>query len=94
MVQQVGPDSATSLALDGIISSLNARAVGMHHINPRIQQDLDLWQRIKDFDKRSAEIPFVPILSKKRKQMLKKHKFDRKLPYRTRSTGASSPSAQ
>lgn len=25
------------------------------HINPRLQQDLDLWQRIKDYDKRAAE---------------------------------------
>lgn len=45
------------------------REEGMTHTNPRIQQDLDLWQKIKDYDQRSAENPFVPVLSKKQKQM-------------------------
>jgi hypothetical protein len=72
MVQQVGPGSTTCPALDAIVSSLNARVAGMQHSNPRIQQDLDLWQRIKEYDRHSAETPFVLVLSKKQNQMLKK----------------------
>lgn len=63
------------------------REEGMTHTNPRIQHDLDLWPKIKDYDKRSSETPFVPVLSKKQKQMLKKHQFDSKPPYKTRSMG-------
>jgi len=43
------------------------REEGMQHSNPLIQQDLDLWQRIKDYDQRAAENPFVPVLSRKQK---------------------------
>jgi hypothetical protein len=63
------------------------REEGMTHSNARIQHDLDLWQKIKEYDRRAAETPFVPVLSKKQQQMLKKHKFDGKAPYKTRSTG-------
>jgi len=73
--------------LEDTNSNRIVREEGMTHTNPRIQHDLDLWQKIKDYDKRSSETPFVPVLSKKHKQMLKKHQFDGKPPYKTRSTG-------
>jgi hypothetical protein len=49
LVQHVVTGSAICPTSDGIDSSLNARAAGMQHSNPRIQQDLDLWQRIKEY---------------------------------------------
>lgn len=70
------------------------REEGMVHNNPRIQNYLDIWQKIKEYDQRSAENPFVPVLSKKQQQMLKKHRFNGKAPYKTRSTGPSSPPPQ
>lgn len=39
--------------------------------NPIIQQDMDLWQWIKEYDKKLAEAPFTPVLSKKKKHNLK-----------------------
>ena len=38
-----------------IARSLAKHEVGIvHHSNPRIQHDMELWQRIKDYDKREA----------------------------------------
>lgn len=62
------------------------------HINPRIQHDLDLWQRIKDYDKRrTEEVPFTHVLTRKQKQNLKKKLLDGKRLYHTRARGPSSP---
>jgi len=41
------------------------------HIYPNIQHDRDLWQHVHEYNQRMAEIPFTPILSKKKKQKLK-----------------------
>ena len=89
--QFVEPNGAE---LEGADRPLIVREEGMTHSNPRIQHDLDLWQKIKEYDKSSSENPFVPVLSKKQKQMLKELPFDGKAPYRTRSTGEASPLAQ
>ena len=40
-----------------------------HHNNPRIRHDMDLWQRIKGYDKKSTEAHFIPVLSKKQKKL-------------------------
>jgi len=32
------------------------------HSNPRIQQDMELWRRIHEYDKESAEMSFTPVL--------------------------------
>jgi len=85
---------ANGADIDGAKRLLIVRAEGMTHSNARIQQDLDLCQKIKEYDKHSTQMPFVPMLSKKQQQMLRKHQFDGKAPYRTRSTGAASPPAQ
>jgi len=67
----------------------------MTHTSPRIQRDFDLWQKVREYDKRVAENPpFVPVLSKKQQQILRKHQFDGKAPSKTRSTGDISPPAQ
>ena len=47
----------------------------MQHIHPNIQQDIGPWQRICEYDKRAAEVPFTPVLSKKQKQKLKEAQF-------------------
>ena len=91
MVQFVAPDSAQGAAMDDLNNSLIAQEDSMQHSNPHIQQDLDLWERIKDYDQCSLENPFVLVLSKKQKEMLKKHQFDGKAPYWTCSTGKTSP---
>ena len=85
---------AESTQPEDINSFVIVREEGMTHLNPRIQHDLDLWQKIKDYDQRAAENPFEPVLSKKKKQMLKKHQFDGKAPYKTRSTGPTPPPSQ
>jgi len=76
-------------------SSLATHEVGIvHHNNPRIQHDMEIWQRIKYYDKKVVETPFTPVLSKKQKKFLKKQQLTRKPPYRTCSTREPSPSAQ
>jgi len=41
------------------------------HSNPVIQQDIDLWNRIQEYDQCSAAKPFTTVLSKKQKKQLK-----------------------
>jgi len=56
----VVPDSP---AIDDVNSSSIAREDGMQHSNPRIQQDLDLWQRIKiiiSVHQRICLFPYCP----------------------------------
>ena len=46
--------------------------VPVQHVNPRLQHDLELWQRIKEYDKNAAqEPPFTAVLTKKQKQMMR-----------------------
>jgi len=40
------------------------------HSSARIQQDLELWRRFKEYDQKSADEPFLPVLSRKLKQHL------------------------
>lgn len=63
-IQLVVPNGA---AMDDVNNS-SMREEGMTHSNSRIQQDLDLWQRIKDYDHHAANNSFAPVLSKKQKQ--------------------------
>ena len=35
------------------------------HSSTRIQQDLELWRRIKEYDQKAAEDPFTPVLTRK-----------------------------
>jgi len=62
----------------------------VQHVNSRLQHDLDLWQRIKEYDKKPAkEPPFTVVLTKKQKQIMKTELLDGKPPYSTRSSGTS-----
>jgi len=42
------------------------------HSSARIQQDQELWRRVKEYDQKAAEVPFVPVLTRKQKQHFKK----------------------
>ena len=60
------------------------------HSNPNVQHDLDLWMRVRDFDKANAEIPFTLVLSRKQKQQVRKNlQISKPPPYKTRSQGGS-----
>jgi len=50
--------------------------------------------RIRDYDKANVEMPFTLVLSKKKKQQVKKQLQIGKPPYRTRSRGDPSPTDQ
>ncbi len=43
------------------------------HSNPNVQHGLDLWMRVREYDKANAEIPFTLVLSRKQKQQVKKN---------------------
>lgn len=57
------------------------------HINPKIQDSLDLWRRIPDYDKENAANPYIPVLSKKHKQQVKKQFQIGKPSFTTRYRG-------
>lgn len=46
------------------------------HSNPNVQHDLDLWMRVREYDKTNAKHPFTPVLSRKQKQQVKKKSSD------------------
>jgi len=66
------------------------------HNNARVQHDIELWNRIKEYDKRAAEeASFIPILTRKQKQNLKKQLTEGQQPCKTtRPRGAESSSQQ
>ena len=72
-------------ALDDGLAQTTSHVV---HSNSRIQQDLELWRRVKVYDKKAAEEAFLPVLTRKQKQHLKKTNVGK--PYKTRSTGDNS----
>jgi len=57
-----------------------------------IQNDLDLWARIREYDKCIAEEGFTQVLSKKQQQALKKQ-FIGQPHYKTRAKGGPPPSS-
>jgi len=54
---------------------------------------LDLWARIREYDKRIADEGFMQVLSKKQQQEVKKQVLGKSL-YNTRAKGSPPPSAQ
>lgn len=77
LVQDAAPDSLAQTTHEAIQS------------NPRIQLDMKLWRRIREYDQKSVELPFIPVLSKKQKHdHLKKTTIGK--PYKTRSRGDTS----
>jgi len=65
------------------------------HSNPNVQHDLDLWMRVREYDKADADRPFTPILSRKQKQQVRKNlQIGKPPPYKTRSQGGSTSGDQ
>ena len=60
------------------------------HSSARIQHDLELWRRVKEYDQRAAEVPFILVLTRKQKQHHKNTTIGK--PYKTCSTGDNSTS--
>jgi hypothetical protein len=63
------------------------------NMNPNMQHDHELWNRVREYDKANAELPFTPVLSRKHKQQVRKQIQIGKAPYKTRSQGGSSTCA-
>lgn len=64
-----------------------------HHEIPiakNVQNDLDLWARIREYDKRMAEEGFTQVLSKKQQKEAKKQVLGKAL-YNTRAKGTHPP---
>jgi len=62
------------------------------HSSRNVQNDLDLWARIHEYDQRMAAEGFTQVLSKSQKQNLKKQVIGK--PYQTRARGGPPPSSQ
>jgi len=67
--------------------------VAEQHPNDVVLRDLDLWNRVKEYDQRSIEESFTAVLSKKQKKQLKEQILGNP-PHRTRSRGEPSLTAQ
>ena len=65
-----------------------------HEFRPskNIQHDLELWDRIQQYDKRAAEEDITPVLTRKQKHKIKQ--VLEKQPPRTCARGDPPPSAQ
>ncbi|XP_024642145.1 uncharacterized protein [Medicago truncatula] len=73
------------LAMIGSYTTPNVD-VTVQRVPPRLQHDLDLWQHIKEYDKKAAADPLLTaVLTKKQKQMMRPELLDGKPPYSTRS---------
>jgi len=59
------------------------------HSNARVQHDMELRERVKEYDRKEAEeASFTPVLTRKQKQNLKKQLLDGKQPVNTHTRGA------
>jgi hypothetical protein len=89
----VGSTMATSSAtveIDvNLIGSAPHGAIPVQRVPPRLQHDLDLWQHIKEYDKKAAEDPTIMALTKKQQNIMRKELLDGKPPYNTRFRGPS-----
>jgi len=63
------------------------------HPSRNIQNGMDLWARIREYDKRTAEEGFIQVLSKKQQQILKKQVLGQP-HYKTRAKGGATTSSQ
>jgi hypothetical protein len=88
------PNDTTGFDLIHEGSSIKPTKVFVQHSNPNIQPDMELWNRIREYDQKAKEDPFSSVLSKKQKQKLRQQQIIGKPPYRTRSRGDSSLNGQ
>ena len=64
------------------------------HPSRNIQHGLDLWERVRQYDARSAVEDFTPVLTRKQKQKLKVQQVLQKKPTKTRARGDPTTPAQ
>jgi len=64
------------------------------HPSKIIQHGLDLWERVRQYDERSAVEHFTPVLTRKQKQKIKLQQVLQKQPTKTRARGGPSTTAQ
>jgi len=66
------------------------------HVHPskNIQHGLDLWDRVHEYDARSATDDFTPALTRKQKQKIKLQQVLAKQPPKTRAWGDDHQTAQ
>ena len=66
------------------------------HVHPskNIQHDLDLWNRVREYDAWCANEEFMPVLTRKQKQKLKLQQVLPKKPFKTPTRGDKHTHAQ
>jgi len=74
----------TTIQDQQVVASLQQQEV---HPNNNIQHGLDLWERVREYDKRSADEDFTSVLTRKQKQKLKLQQVLSKQPTKTRARG-------
>jgi len=106
VVRSIPEDTTTFLAMEKLVQNYTVEHPGTDvnagsmstlepHSNLNIQHDLYLWLRVRDYDKDNAELQFIPVLSKKQKQQVKKQlQIGKPSPYKTRSQGGSNSGSQ
>ena len=64
--------SSTTVEIDvNLIGSTPHGDVPVQRVPPRLQQDLDLWHRIKEYDKKATKDPTIMALTKKQQQIMR-----------------------
>jgi len=80
------PLDVAAATTDPIETTLMVDPSPEKHSNARVQHDIELWNRIKEYDKRAAEVAsFMPVLTRKQKQNLKKQLTDGQQPSQSSS---------
>jgi len=75
------------------VSQVHVAHVEEQHPTDVVQHDLDLWNRVREYDQRSFEESFTTVLTKKQKKQLKVQILGNP-QYRTHSRGEPSPTRQ
>nr|ABD28740.2 hypothetical protein MtrDRAFT_AC149208g40v2 [Medicago truncatula] len=74
----------TAIQEEQVVASLQQQEV---HPCKNIQHDLDLWERVREYDKRSAAEDFMPVLNRKQRHELKLQQVLPKQPTKTHAQG-------
>jgi len=78
----------TSIQEEKVVTDLQQQEV---HPSKNIQAGLELWERFRQYDERSAVEDFTSVLTRKQKQRIKLQQVLPKKPTKTRARGASHP---
>lgn len=80
-------DPIVNASTDGIQGdNTSGHIITEQYSNARVHHDLELWEHIKDYDRRAAkEANFTRVMTRKQKQILEKQLLEGKQPCHTRS---------